>query len=165
MLVISDSSPLNFLVRMGMVELLPKLFGRVLVPPEVIQELTHPDSPPMVREFAAAPPEWLLTQSPQRVLGNPLLDAGEAAAIALALELHAEVVLIDDLDARRFAVRSGLIVIGVLGVLVRADAAGLIALNEAVTRLPVDYRIDPKVIELTLRKVEHAKRTRKQDPG
>jgi predicted nucleic acid-binding protein len=59
MKVVADASPLNYLVLINAEHVLPKLFGEVLVPAAVIQELTHVRTPTKVREWASAPPTWL----------------------------------------------------------------------------------------------------------
>jgi hypothetical protein len=96
MIVVSDTSPLNYLVLIEQVQVLPMLFGRVVVPPAVMTELQHAGAPDAVRAWAASPPAWLEIQPPARM--EPLLGlgAGEAQAIRLAQELHADAVLIDE---------------------------------------------------------------------
>lgn len=56
MIVVSDASPLNVLVRIGHVEILEDLFGSVIIPPAVAAELTHARTPDPVRAWLAAPP-------------------------------------------------------------------------------------------------------------
>lgn len=146
MLVVSDSSPINVLVRVQCVHVLPTLFRRVLIPTAVVAELTRETSPAEVREFIRQPPPWLEVHEPRSVGGFPRLHAGESAAIHLAIEQRVEAVLIDDRDARRVATQAGLRVIGLLGILERADERGLLRLPEIATRLPRDYRIDPRLL-------------------
>jgi predicted nucleic acid-binding protein len=150
MLVVSDSSPLNFLIRLHSVEILPKLFGGVLVPPEVEAELTRTTTPLIVLEFIASKPEWLQVRSPTRIENIPKLHPGEIAAISLAREVKADLVLIDDGDARKAAASRGLAVTGLLGVLERADERHLINLNELAPRLPTDYHIDRALVDAAL---------------
>jgi predicted nucleic acid-binding protein len=125
-LVVSDNSPLNLLVRIGRPDVLPALFGRVLIPPEVAREMGHPKAPDPVRQFIAAPPSWLEIRPPTRTNAFPTLDPGESAAINLAVELGA-VLLIDERDGRAAAAALGIPVIGAIGVLERAAEGGLIA--------------------------------------
>ncbi len=124
-LVVSDNSPLNVLVRIGLAEVLPALFQRVLIPPDVAAEMSHAKAPPEVRTFIAAPPSWLGIQAPLSQLPLLHLDPGEAAAISLAVELGAAI-LIDERDGRQEAQGRGLIVVGAVGVLERAADAALI---------------------------------------
>ena len=148
--VVSDSSPLNFLVRLGAEGVLPRLFGRVLVPDEVVAELSHPSAPELVRGFADRPPAWLEVRTPRSTPEIPRLHRGESAAIALAIELESRLVLMDDRAARHEAIRRGLRPVGLLGVLDRAARAGLIPLRETLQALPSDYRIDPALVRLLL---------------
>lgn len=59
MIVLSDTSPLNYLVLIGHVNVLPALFGEVILPVAVRDELLHPAAPEVVREWLSAPPRWL----------------------------------------------------------------------------------------------------------
>jgi predicted nucleic acid-binding protein len=147
MLVVSDSSPLNFLIRMGHIDVLETLFGEVLIPPMVEEELTRPTTPAEVRNFIAAKPAWLRVQSPSRSEPIARLDPGEAAAINLSLEVHADVLLVDDGNARRAALQRGLVVVGLLGILDRADEKRLLEFSEVVKRFPSDYRIESGLVE------------------
>ena len=90
MLVVSDSSPLNLLVRIGSADILPALFDRVVIPTEVERELSRVEAPVAVREFISRPPAWLVALDPRRVEAISRLDPCECAAISLALELRAD---------------------------------------------------------------------------
>jgi len=59
MIVIADTSPLHYLIRLGHADLLREIYGRVLVPPAVLMERKHPEAPPEVRAWACQPPAWL----------------------------------------------------------------------------------------------------------
>jgi predicted nucleic acid-binding protein len=109
-IVVADTSPLNYLIRLGHVEVLYLFYGQVVVPPAVLTEMQHPDAPPEVRTWAACPPAWLRQVSVQH-LDESLaigLGAGEREAISLALELHADVLLIDEFLGRQQACRYSL---------------------------------------------------------
>ncbi|MDX2199066.1 MAG: DUF3368 domain-containing protein [Phycisphaerae bacterium] len=147
MLVVADSSPLNFLVRMQCVDVLPTLFTTVLIPTHVADELSRPTTPVEVRDFIANPPSWLLIRIPSKIQQIPKLHVGELAAISLACEVKASLILLDDRDARTAAARLGLDVTGLLGVLERADQRGLLNLEDIARRLPEDYHIDPALVE------------------
>ncbi len=58
-LVIADTSPINYLLLIGHIDILPKLFERVIVPEIVRDELTHPKAPAVVRNWIASPPDWV----------------------------------------------------------------------------------------------------------
>lgn len=150
MLVVSDSSPLNFLIRLDCVEVLPALFGTVLIPAKVEEELMHPATPDAVKLFVASPPAWLQVRSPAHVEHIPKLDPGEEAAICLAQETRADAVLLDDKDARIAAARRGLTVVGLLGILEKADERRLVDLSDVAARLPTDYRIDRALVDAAL---------------
>jgi predicted nucleic acid-binding protein len=97
MIVVSDTSPLNYLVLIGSIDVLSELFEKVHVPPAVMRELQHFRAPEPVVQWAQSPPEWLIVESPTSgAFRDPDLDPGEADAIALALEIHAAVILIDE---------------------------------------------------------------------
>jgi len=59
MIVVADTSPINYLVLIGHIEILPKIYGEVLVPQAVIDELQDRDAPTEVRDWLSAPPKWL----------------------------------------------------------------------------------------------------------
>lgn len=135
--VVADTGPLHYLVLIGEIELLPRLFARVLVPELVHQELRHERTPAPVRVWASAPPSWLriAPTPPLETLPFPALDDGERAALALAQTEEADLVLMDDragvATARTLAIEAT----GTLGVLGRAAARELVDLPAAVARL------------------------------
>ena len=123
----SDISPIRALGHLGRLVWLENLFQQVMLPPAVSRELSHPPAalPPIeVRNFA-----FLTVQAPaqlQRVSTlRTFLDVGEAEAIALAEEVQANVVLIDELAGRSFARQCGFVVQGTLGILLQAKQVGL----------------------------------------
>jgi predicted nucleic acid-binding protein len=129
-LVVADTGPLNYLVLTGDIELLPKLFDRVLTPQAVHNELANPEAPAMVRAWIAQAPAWLEVRPNPDIrrenlagLATPKLDDGERAAIALALAVKADLVLMDDQDGVRAVRRQGLIVTGTLGYSISRRAA------------------------------------------
>ena len=118
--VVSDSSPLIALERIAHLHLLPALFEKVVIPSAVRLEV-----------YGNRPlPEWTeeiaikQTLTPRMIAAR--LGLGESEAIALALELDAEELLLDDLAARRLATSLGVPMIGTLGLLLRAKQHGLI---------------------------------------
>ena len=125
MLVISDSSPLIVLVNIGHVDVLPKLFGRVFIPPAVATELFASSRAQAVRDFMAAQPAWLAVQRPTTTQQIPELHPGESEALSLAIELHADLLLIDERRAYREAVARQLNAIGTIRVLERARRRGV----------------------------------------
>jgi predicted nucleic acid-binding protein len=135
--IVSDTTPLNYLVLIGAVELLPKLYGRVFIPPAVRQESSHPKAPEAVRIWLASSPRWLEIVAPSIIPPNlsRSLDAGEVEAIALALETRAHLLLIEERDGAAVAQELGRAVTGTLGVLDQAARLGLIDLPTAFARL------------------------------
>jgi predicted nucleic acid-binding protein len=137
--VVADTGPHNYLVQIDAIELLPKLFGQILVPAAVHDELSHLRSPASVRAWIAAPPPWLEIRpnpgdSTDRVMSR-LLDQGERATIALAGAIGADLILMDERDGVAIARSHGFAVTGTLGVLDLALQRELVNLAQAVTRL------------------------------
>jgi len=135
LIVVSDTSPVLNLARIGRLELLPSLFHQVLIPSAVYAELTASkrDLPPAI---VLAPEPWLIvaTATDQKRVQELRedLDPGEAEAIVLAIERQADLLLVDERRGRRTATLAGLTVMGLLGVVARAKQAGLIDLAKPV---------------------------------
>ena len=137
-LVVADTGPLHYLVLTGDIELLPKLFERVLVPQVVRDELANAEAPQAVRDWIARAPGGLDVRPAHPGADDVAvakLDDGERAAIALALAVKAELVLMDDREGVGIARGRGLAVTGTLGVLDLAARRGLIDLAAAFERL------------------------------
>jgi predicted nucleic acid-binding protein len=134
--VISDTSPINYLCQIGHIDILPAIFGSVIVPVAVAEELQRVAAPDSVRRFMANSPEWLDVRVPNSTITSIVdLGSGERQAIALAKELHADFLLVDDLDARRMAEKRQIAVIGTLGVLKIASGRRLVNLAQAIADL------------------------------
>ncbi len=160
-IVVSDTSPIHYLILCGAVNLLPKLFERVVIPPTVFEELQQPNTPASVREWAADLPPWCSVQSPGKMDLQLDIDEGELQAICLAKEINAAAVLMDDRAGRIAAARCGLIVIGTLGLLEQAAARGLIALPETLRKLnATNARLDAKLIEAAIKRDAARKSTK-----
>jgi predicted nucleic acid-binding protein len=130
-IVVSDTSPIANLVMVGHVHLLPQLFGIVIIPDAVYQELLANGSDhPVTQTVQVA--DWLEVRSvtdQQQVEAlerEHNLDPGEANAIVLALELEATQLLIDERLGRLKAKRQGLRIAGILGILLAAKRQSLI---------------------------------------
>jgi predicted nucleic acid-binding protein len=135
MLIVSDTGPLRYLVEIAIIDTLPRLYGDVMTTPQVLAELGQEHFPPVVRTWAAKAPSWLRIESPAQVQFLDRLDEGEASALSLACERHADLLLIDEMDGRRVAKSEGLKMIGTLGILSEAGHAGYVDFHEAVDRL------------------------------
>jgi predicted nucleic acid-binding protein len=118
-LVVADTSPVRYLVQIGLIDLLGALFDRVLLPSVVADELSHPSAPSTVQSWMKQLPEWA-TITPASETNDPLpatLDAGERSAIALGISLKAPLILMDDRRGAMAAVNKGFTITGTLGVL------------------------------------------------
>jgi predicted nucleic acid-binding protein len=67
MIVVADTSPLNYLIRLGHADVLPEIYGRLLVPQAVLDEMQHPEAPSDVRGWASAPPAWFEKRDVQQI--------------------------------------------------------------------------------------------------
>src|ERR1039457_200086 len=135
MIIVADTGPVNYLILSGQVNLLRDLFGSLLIPAAVRQELLHPFAPGGVRAWAGNLPAWASVQAPKDASRFANLGPGEREAISLALEVKADFVLMDETLGRRVAVQNGVAVKGTLGVLEEAAGRGLIDLRTATNAL------------------------------
>jgi len=148
-----DTGPLISLARVERLELLPRLYGRLIVPPAVHVELASDSDRPGAKVLSGAfDAGWLTVGS---VL-NPglvrelvrLLGPGEAEAIALAEQEDARFLLVDDARGRSIARSRDIAVVGVAGVRMAAKSRGAVAavhpILEALTN--IGYRLSPRLI-------------------
>ena len=137
MIVIADTGPLNYLILIGEIDVLPALYDRVLIPPSVQEELRRMRAPEAVRMWITHSPAWLEVRAPSRSGDRFLthLDAGERDAILLAEEIHADQLIIDESRGRQEAKRRHLPFTGTLGILRAAANQGLLDLRNAVDHL------------------------------
>ena len=133
--VVSNSSPLHYLILIDAIQVLPNLYGKVFIPSVVHQELSAGNAPQTVRRWLASPREWLCVLDNPKSAPRTDIHEGEAAVIALAQALFTPFVLLDDLAARRCAQKEGLEVIGTLGILRDAATLDLLDLRRALTSL------------------------------
>jgi uncharacterized protein len=143
--VVSNTSPISNLAVIDRLELLRAQFGRIDIPPAVHAELgrlPHPDA--LQRLETAFHVGWLRVTPLKHAVPLDLasaLDPGEAAALALALELNASLALLDESSARLHAARLGIAHVGILGVLLRAKNSGhLPSLTDEIRRLRAEAR-------------------------
>jgi predicted nucleic acid-binding protein len=160
MIVVSDTSPLNYLVLIGAIDVLPQLFRLVYVPPAVMQELGHLRTPEVVKRWAQAPPSWLQTSEPSgAILNLEGLDPGEADAIALAVELNASAVLIDERNGRQVAESQGLVAIGTITVLELAAERELLDLSSVFAALrATSFHISQELLDGAIEREEARRR-------
>lgn len=127
MRIVCNAGPLISLARIGRLDLLPALFGEIIVPPAVHREVTQDDSLPGAKALAQA--DWLtLAEIADRRDVEKLsagLDPGEAEVLTLARELQATAA-IDERRGRRLATELGVSQTGTVGILLAAKQRGLI---------------------------------------
>ena len=156
MIVVSDTSALSNLALVDHLWLLEAIYKTVIIPDVVTSELAAASNPTI---SAIIQLEWIQTQSLENSqLANQLqqergLDAGEANAIALALELQADDLLIDERLGRQEAVRLGLSIIGILGILLVAKQRSLISQAQPVMDALINqagFRVSPQLYQRVL---------------
>lgn len=153
MIVVSDTSPITNLLQVNQLHLLEKLFGSVIITPEVYAELSELDFQKKNLDGLM----WLSVSEPHnKTLIKDLqkyIDSGEASSIALALELKADYLLIDEHKGREEAEKLGLKITGIIGVLLRAKNEGHITLVKPILiqlQQQANFRIHPKLYSKAL---------------
>lgn len=131
MTVISDTSAITNLAAIHNLQLLLQLYSQVMIPEAVYRELADID-PPVPGTLEVQRASWLEVREivnrevVERLQDEVRLDSGESEAIALALELNADLLLIDERRGRAKADRLGVRITGLLGILVEAKQKNLI---------------------------------------
>jgi predicted nucleic acid-binding protein len=153
-----DTSPLIFLAKLGCLDLLKTSADIVCAPQAVLEEiLVKPDD--ATQTIGRASQSWLSVRQVENRQAVEILLAdlgpGEAEVIVLAKEIDADKVVMDDLDARRFARRVGLDLVGTMGVLLAARLRGEIpSLHQKVERLQaLGFHVAPDLVGAILREV------------
>lgn len=147
MLVVSNSTPLMHLPAMGELDILRVLFGEIHIPEAVYEEVVvRGAGKPGAVEVAQA--DWVKRHRVDNTLAvlmlQDQLDPGEAECIVLAVEIGADMVILDDGGARLDVEARGLKVVGTVGVLLRADEEGLVRFPEALDALlATGFRLRP----------------------
>jgi uncharacterized protein len=124
--VVADTSPLNYLIQIEQEELLHRLYGRVLIPEAVLAELQREHAPQSVKRWSSKLPDWVSVASAPASNESLLseLDSGEREAILLAEISHADLLIIDERKGTLIARARGLETVGTLGVLGSAHKRG-----------------------------------------
>ncbi len=158
--VVSDTTPLHYLILLGRETILQELYGRVFIPPAVLQELCHAAAPVKISNWATHPPAWVTVATPGSVSGRfDGLDFGEQQALALAQEIHADLVLLDDKVARRVALRELMHVKGTLGVVAAAANANLLDFVQTVEELQrTTMHLDQDMVDEVIREYKRSQR-------
>lgn len=156
--VVSDTTPLNYLILLGHIEVLPQLFGKLLIPPAVIREMQHAKAPRVVSDWAICLPDWVEVRAPLKDMSLQL-GAGESEAISLALESPGSAILVDDRKARIEAEMRGIPAIGTIAILDLADEAGLLDFEMTIPRLQAtNFHIEDTFLATALTKVRERKK-------
>jgi predicted nucleic acid-binding protein len=151
-IVIADSSPVIVLVNIGHINLLPFLFKAVVIPSQVAAELRQANRPAAVKDFVGRPPPWLSIRTPLSSDAIEGLDAGETAAIQLAGEIKADLLLMDELRGRKVAAERNIAITGTIGVLELAATRKLLDLKEAFEQVKqTDFWISPALLDARLK--------------
>jgi predicted nucleic acid-binding protein len=154
MIVVADTSPVNYLVLIDAIEILPQLFGQVLIPQAVLHELQNLATPPKVRAWIEQPPAWIRVEKSVANFADAGLDklgAGEREAIALATHNPHSLLLVDESKARQEAERLHIRFIGTLGILDRAAGTGLVDLPAVIERLlQTTFYVTPNLLKTLL---------------
>jgi predicted nucleic acid-binding protein len=156
MIVVSDTSPIHYLLMIDQVEVLPKLYGRVIIPEVVRDEMLAAGAPLSLKRWIQQSPDWIdvgvveLSSNPDLIR----LDPGERAAIQLALQIQADLLIVDDKPARQAATGLGIKITGLLGILDEAATLGELGLSITVNRLlyETNFRASSSLIQSLLKK-------------
>ena len=137
MIIVSDTTPLRYLIEIEAAEVLGQLFGEVIIPQAVADELQHAKTPVLIKNWIQSPPAWLTVRQADLSLFTPQkhIGKGEQEAIALALELKVAVVLMDDRGATQEAERAGLFTLPTILLLEEAAKQELIDLPQVFARI------------------------------
>lgn len=157
LLVIADTSPIRYLVKIGHIDLLHSLFQTASIPAEVARELGDPSAPPAVQAWIGTPPCWLSIHDAAGIDDPALnaLDPGERAAIALGISLKADLILIDDRKGSVVAANKGFQTTGTLGILDLAAKRKLIDLRNAIELLKqTNFRYRNDIVEALLAQIK-----------
>lgn len=155
MIVVSNTSPLCYLAWIDSLDLLVELFDEITIPAAVLAELNAPATPTQVRQHFTPLPSWLKIKSVEGAFDRELdkLHLGEKQAIRLAEELGADLILLDEKDARSIAARRGIALTGLLGILDEAANRQLIQMPEAIDKLKAtSFRASPTLLKSLLQR-------------
>jgi predicted nucleic acid-binding protein len=166
MIIVSDTTPLRYLIEIEKVHLLEILFGQILIPEKVAEELQRPKTPQKVKDWMQARPAWLEVRKADLSVFTPQrkINDGEREAFALALVLKADAVLLDDKYAVPEAKRLHLQTISLFTLLERAAARDLIDLRQTVAEMrQTTFRLPPEdAIQATLERDRKLKEDRQR---
>lgn len=156
--VVADTSPVNYLILVDCIDLLHRLYRRIIVPTEVYEELTSAGAPATVSGWIRNRPDWIevrsrpVESSVRAAHSEAHLDAGERAAIQLAQTKNDALLLIDEAAGRSAASQLGIPNTGTLGILREGAKTGLVDLETSLARLlKTNFRISQSLIDQLLK--------------
>ena len=157
MIVVSDTSALSALFLVGHLELLPSLYGQVVVPPAVMREILQLESQFGHDLSSLKNASWIsvipVSDIKKVRLYQRVLDKGESEAIVLVVEIAADLLLIDEMRGRKVALSEGIPHTGVLGVLLSAKSKDLLNAIRPVLdalRTETNFRVSQKLYDFVL---------------
>ena len=100
MIVVSDTSPINYLILTDYVHVLQQLYGHIVLPERVLEELTSAGAPAIVNTWCSAPPAWVEIRMLSKTDSQLKLTGGERDTILLSEELGADLMLMDERSGR-----------------------------------------------------------------
>lgn len=158
MIIVCDTSPILYLILIHQIELLPRLYNRIIIPDRVAEEMQAIGAPSPLKTWIADPPPWLQIQRtpPMNQPDLKRLHRGEQAAILLALSMGADLLIVDDLAARQAAQNKGLQIIGLLGILGEAGRRDWIDFPTTLEELlkMTNFRASPQLVQALLAKFD-----------
>lgn len=153
MIVIADTSPINYLIVIGEIDVLYSLFEEVIIPQAVFDELSHEKAPAIVNDFVANKPDWLKIKAPE-ISNDPTLNRlgrGEREAIILAESLKADYLVIDERAGFAEAMKRNLPAIGTLFILELAAKDNLLELRPSIEKLlKTSFRVSTNIVKTIL---------------
>lgn len=157
MLIISDTSPITNLIQVGKLDILEQVFGQIIIPEKVYEELSVYEK----QREAIENRNWILVKKvkdrDEVISLEKQLDSGEAEAIVLAKEMNVDLLIVDERKGRKIAEEYGLKIIGLLGVLIQGKKKGYLKeLKPILDKLieEIGFRVSEKLYNRILKEVD-----------
>ncbi len=149
MIIVSDTTPLRYLIEIEEAQILATLYGKIIIPPRVFTELQGQRTPQKVVQWMQQAPVWIEVRQADTSLFTPQrhIQQGEHEAIALVLELSADALLSDDGDAIKEAQRLNLPTVRLFTILESAAENALLDLPATIAKIrQTTFRLPPMTI-------------------